>query len=190
MDVHEDETLVDKLEKNCSYFDKPFEELLWCKECDPLRMIEGWTSGNSDIDIFIKDTIFTDIKEIGEGGFAKVYFATWIDGQSEFRKQDDGSWKKSNPKPMKVALKRLNGSREMSAKYFNEVAPDGNLRSYLSDNFNNILWKDKIKRLYDVICDLYNLHSLGFCHKNLHNGNILQDSDASYISDFGLSGAI
>ncbi|CAG8751957.1 15710_t:CDS:2, partial [Funneliformis mosseae] len=117
--------------------------LLWCKECDPLRMIEGWTSGNSVIDKFIKDTMyemydqrnekyprflewvpfdrFTDIKEISEGGFAKVYSATWIDGKSKFYKQYDGGWKKSNPKPMKVALKRLNGSRNMSAKYCSEL---------------------------------------------------------------------
>jgi hypothetical protein len=29
---------------------------------------------------------FIDIKEIGEGGFAKVYSATWIDGKSLFSK--------------------------------------------------------------------------------------------------------
>src|SRR5438045_8634479 len=76
--------------KNCSYCNKPFTEELWCKECDPRKIIEGWTSGNTDIDKFIKDTIyngrqngeflewvpfdkFTNIKQIGEGGFAKVY---------------------------------------------------------------------------------------------------------------------
>src|SRR5215207_2409625 len=67
----------------------------WCKECVPSCIIEGWTSGNSEIDHFIKDTIynaksyagnplilewvpfdrFEDIKQIGEGGFAKVYSA-------------------------------------------------------------------------------------------------------------------
>ena len=83
---------------NCSYCNKPFNEELWCKKCDPLRIIEGWTSGNSDIDKFIKDTMyarkarkggryeeflewvpfgrFTDIKQISEGGFSKVYSAT------------------------------------------------------------------------------------------------------------------
>ena len=70
-------------------------------------LIEGWTSGNSEIDNFIKDTIynakyydgyplflewvpfdrFEDIKQIGEGGFAKVYSATWMDGISKFEKQ-------------------------------------------------------------------------------------------------------
>ncbi|GES74518.1 kinase-like domain-containing protein [Rhizophagus clarus] len=93
--------------KNCSYCNNFFTEESWCKECDPCRVMEGWTSGNPDIDKFIKDTIrkeyrleydtyydtysydflewvpfnrFTDIKEIGEGGFAKVYSANWIDG--------------------------------------------------------------------------------------------------------------
>ena len=74
--------------KNCSYCNKPFIETLRCKECDPYNIIEGWTSGNPDIDKFIKDTMynaryhnykcflewvpfdrFMDIKQIGEGRF-------------------------------------------------------------------------------------------------------------------------
>ena len=109
----------------------------WCKECVPSYLIEGWTSGNSEIDHFIKDTIynakvsfflewvpfdrFEDIKQIGEGGFAKVYSAKWIDGQSKYDKQRNGKWKKSKPEPVNVALKRLNGSQNMSAEYLNEV---------------------------------------------------------------------
>ena len=104
-------------------------------------IIEGWSSGNSEIDEFIKDTIynakeddgyplflewvpfdrFEDIKQIGEGGFAKVYSAKWIDGQAIYDKQDDGSWKKSKPKRIDVALKKLNGSQNMSTEYLNEV---------------------------------------------------------------------
>src|ERR1043166_2342272 len=105
---------------------------VWCKECVPSCIIEGWTSGNSEIDNFIKDTIynaryyfnddddygyplflewvpfdrFEDIKQIGEGGFAKVYSAKWIDGQALYKKQDDESWKKFEPGPIIVALKR------------------------------------------------------------------------------------
>src|SRR5205814_5558879 len=59
---------------------------------------------------------FTDIKEVGEGGFAKVYSAIWIDGYAYYRKQDDGSWKKDEPDPIKVALKRLNGSDRKSTR--------------------------------------------------------------------------
>src|SRR3954462_13143246 len=34
------------------------DEKSWCKECVPSCIIEGWTSGNSEIDKFIKDTIY------------------------------------------------------------------------------------------------------------------------------------
>ncbi len=134
-----DSNLVNINHENCSYCNEPFTEELWCKECDPSRMIERCISGNGDIDKFIKDTIydarergyrflewvpfdrFEDINQIGVGGFAKVYSATWIDGKAEYTKQNDGSWKKVKPKPIKVALKRLNGSQNMSAEYLNEV---------------------------------------------------------------------
>ncbi|CAI2174255.1 16773_t:CDS:2 [Funneliformis geosporum] len=38
--------------------------------------------------------------------------------------------------------------------------------------------------------DLTNLQKLGYCHKDFHSGNILQDDQqaASYVSDFGLTG--
>ena len=64
---------------------------------------------------------FEDIKQIGEGGFAKVYSAKWIDGRSNYTKQSNGSWIKLEPEPINVALKRLNGSQNMSAEYLNEV---------------------------------------------------------------------
>ena len=38
--------------KNCY---QPAVKKLWCKECVPSCIIEGWTSGNSEIDHFIKD---------------------------------------------------------------------------------------------------------------------------------------
>ena len=42
--------------KNCY---QPYTtEKIWCKECVPSCIIEGWTSGNSEIDNFIKDTIY------------------------------------------------------------------------------------------------------------------------------------
>src|ERR1051325_5447690 len=126
---------------------QPENDKVWCRECVPSCIIEGWTSENSEIDEFIKDTIynakersddddfghyplflewvpfdrFEDIKQIGEGGFAKVYSAKWIDGQAEYEKQDDGSWKKLEPESKIVALKGLNGSQSISADYLNEV---------------------------------------------------------------------
>ena len=64
---------------------------------------------------------FKNVKQIGEGGFAKVYSATWIDGRAKYVKQSGGNWEKLDPEPMEVALKRLNGLQNISAKYLNEV---------------------------------------------------------------------
>ncbi|RGB31503.1 kinase-like domain-containing protein [Rhizophagus diaphanus] len=117
---------------------------------------------------------FTDIKKIGEGGFAEVYSATWIDGKSTYEYSYYGSWRKVNSKPeMKIALKRLNGSQNISDKYLNEVqfADGGNLRNILLNNFNNIMWKDKIYLLYASLMDLRDLHKLGYLHKDFHSAN-------------------
>ena len=129
---------------------KEYDSIPWCKECVPRCIIEGWTSNNNEVDEFIKDTIchavlrydendnnkyyyypeflewipfdrFKNIKQIGMGGFAKVYSATWIDGQTKYKRQVDGSWKKLDSEPIKVALKRLDGSQNMSVEYLNEV---------------------------------------------------------------------
>ena len=70
-----------------------------------------------------------------------------------------------------------------------QFADEGNLRSVLSHNFKNILWKDKIKYLYWLIYGLKYLHNLGYFHKDFHSGNILRvDEHQTSISDFGLSG--
>ncbi|PKC57395.1 kinase-like protein, partial [Rhizophagus irregularis] len=164
-----------------------------------------------------------NVKQIGEGGFAKVYSATWIDSNARYEKQDDGNWKKRKPESMKVALKRLNGSQNMSAEYLNEIkihwrhctgsafslrlygitkdpeteefmmvlklADQGNMRSFLSNNFNEILWNRKLDFLRLIIVSLQRLHKLGYSHKDFHSGNILQIGNyKSCISDFGLSG--
>ena len=136
----ENETLIESEFNKLNIFDnsvkidhencyQPDDGKLWCKECVPSCIIEGWTSENSEIDEFIKDTIynakyyyrgsvkyplflewvpfdrFEDIKQIGEGGFAKVYSAKWIDGRALYKKRY-GSWKKLAGKPIYVALKR------------------------------------------------------------------------------------
>ncbi|CAB4443343.1 unnamed protein product [Rhizophagus irregularis] len=237
---------------------KPDDCKLWCKECVPRCIVEGWTSGKNNIDEFIKDTIynakngsyydsnndededdypiflewvpfdkFEDIEQIGEGGFATVYSAIWIDGKAKYIKQDDENWKKKEPKPIKVALKKLNESQSISADYLNEIktlwdiffyntnylkfygitkntetnefmmiielANKGNLRSVLSSNFNNISWQDRLLILTNISWDLKSLHELGYFHKDFHSGNILQKSNSdnsnyTYVSDFGLSG--
>ncbi|PKC68277.1 hypothetical protein RhiirA1_457426 [Rhizophagus irregularis] len=75
----------------------------------------------------------------------------------------------------------------MSAKYLNEIKTYWNLYNLensetkefmlvmqlasqgnytLLNNFNNILWEDKIIFLQESILDLTSLHKLGYCHKD------------------------
>jgi serine/threonine protein kinase len=73
-----------------------------------------------------------------------------------------------------------------------QFANKGALKDVLSNNFNNILWKDKIKCLYDLIYNLQIAHKQGYFHRDFHSGNLLQNTKHgitdSYITDFGLSG--
>ena len=125
---------------------QPVNQKVWCKECIPSflkELINNITSGNQKLDKFLKNTIenpkcydeespplflefvpynrFKNIKTIGEGGYATVFSARWIDGKTKCAKQDDGSWKKSEPVSKTVALKRLNGSQNMSDAFLSEV---------------------------------------------------------------------
>jgi serine/threonine protein kinase len=127
--------------KSCSYCGKSFIEEFWCEECDPYNIMEGWNSGDSNIDKFIKDTIydasqkshnkflewapfdrFIDKELIGKGRFSEVYSATWIDGPYYYK--SGGNWKRLDSGHEKVVLKklkRLNSSQNISVKYLNEV---------------------------------------------------------------------
>ena len=71
----------------------------WCQSCDPKLLTEGWTSGDETLDELIKSTQLkatkyhnnnhlqwvpyndlTNIEKIGEGGFATISKATWLNG--------------------------------------------------------------------------------------------------------------
>src|SRR5688572_21284779 len=65
---------------------------------------------------------FTNIKQIGEGGFAKVYSATWLSGGKKLMYTDpNNKAKKIRTLPCIVALKSIKGSNEISVEYLNEV---------------------------------------------------------------------
>ena len=106
----------------------------WCQSCDPKLLTEGWTSGNETLDELIKSTQLkatqyhysyylqwipyndlTDIEKIGEGGFATIYKATWLNGY----KYADGN--KRTSEDIIVALKKLHDSQNISNEFLNEV---------------------------------------------------------------------
>src|SRR5947207_14033568 len=105
----------------------------WCKKCDPGKFLkEGKTSGIPEIDNLIYESQlkttdydynlewipydrFQDIKSIGEGGFANIFSATWLDGEPIH-----GETTKKRTGPIMVALKKLKNSENMEA-FINEV---------------------------------------------------------------------
>jgi len=65
--------------------------------------------------VFVPYDKFENIEFIGEGGFSKIYKATWIDCQIS-------DWGLRTQKSSKtVALKKLNNSKNITSKELNEV---------------------------------------------------------------------
>ena len=105
----------------------------WCQSCNPKLLTEGWTSGNETLDGLIKSTQLkatgyyngdylqwipyndlTNIKKIGEGGFAIISKATWLNGIN---------WDiyGRTSKDRTVALKKLHYLHNISDEFLNEV---------------------------------------------------------------------
>src|ERR1043165_6472319 len=110
----------------CPDCEAPNTGFAWCKKCDPGKFLkEGKTSGNPEIDNLIYESQLTtrhydhnlewipydrfqNIKSIGEGGFANISSAIWLDGEAI-------KWCKTKKRsaPIKVALKKLKNSKNI-----------------------------------------------------------------------------
>ncbi|POG67145.1 kinase-like domain-containing protein [Rhizophagus irregularis DAOM 181602=DAOM 197198] len=67
---------------------------------------------------------------------------------------------------------------------------DVNLREYLQQNHNQLIWNERIKITFLIINALYNIHEENSIHRDLHSGNILysQFNNSWRISDLGFCG--
>src|SRR5436305_6939531 len=112
----------------------------WSKDCE-IHALKGnfknWTSGNVGIDNFIRHTQlnatesvdylehidfdqFDLIKNTNKGGaFSTVYSTIWMEGLRWVWDEDSEQWTRNGP--IKVALKRLNNSQNMSEEYLKQV---------------------------------------------------------------------
>jgi hypothetical protein len=98
-------------------------------------------SGNKVIDDFIRFTLignskskgkmvfvpfeqFKNIEFIAEGGFSKIYKATWIDGPpiNNWSKKKRSFCKPTYNKNYQAILKKLNSSKDITSKELNEVS--------------------------------------------------------------------
>ncbi|CAB4412388.1 unnamed protein product [Rhizophagus irregularis] len=116
------------------------------------KILTNWTSGNDNIDELIQEmqsrinsnddivfesvpyNQFDNIKEIGQGGFAKVYSAIWKNGPLYYNSSNEYIRIQNK----KVALKCLHNSQNISNKFLNEVKAYS-IKKY--DNYagNNVL---------------------------------------------------
>ena len=111
----------------------------WCKDCEIASFKENfhyWTSGNLYLDEFIRHTQLNanesmdylewiefnqfDLIEYNnkQGAFSTVYSAIWMEGPRW--NLDAQMWSRSGP--IKVILKRLNDSQNMSQEFINQAS--------------------------------------------------------------------
>ncbi|PKK69437.1 kinase-like protein [Rhizophagus irregularis] len=134
--------------------------------------------------VFVPYEKFENIEPIGEGGFSKIYKATWIDSKISNRGTLNYTLRS---KPKTVALKKLNNSNNITSKELNEFKMFYHYSLMETNiNFFNINWYYKILKLKDIIYGLAKIHKVNIIHRDLHSGNILVDHKAK-ICDLGTS---
>lgn len=107
-----------------------------CLVCNKIKIVYKYgPSGNQFIDDFIRYTQinviikngklefvpfeqFTNIEFISEGGYSKIYKATWIDGPVTNYKRKRGDYRVPN---YTVVLKKIEDSKNVTSKDLNEV---------------------------------------------------------------------
>src|SRR5436305_13790697 len=109
----------------------------WCKPCQIVILKRtNLTSGNEKFDNFIQEmqlkiedensivfewipyNQFSDIEEIGKGGFATVYSAIWKDGPLKYSIISKRYTRKSN---YEITLKCLHNSQNITNEFLNEI---------------------------------------------------------------------
>ncbi|RGB40437.1 kinase-like domain-containing protein [Rhizophagus diaphanus] len=132
----------------CGECNEPGTGWCWCQSCNAKRFKENfknWTSGNKNIDELIQQSQlnalhtfkclewipfekFENVTYITRGGFSKIYSADWPEGNIEYWDIENQKWvRESN---VKVALKSLDNSSNMSIDFLNEI------KYYISGHFS------------------------------------------------------
>src|SRR6266498_1904693 len=140
----------DSIFGKCPDCEKERSSIRWCKYCEIDAIKENfksWTSGNLNIDDFIKQTQlnatgnvdyleFIDFEQFDllentnkGGAFSTIYSAIWLEGPRWIWDEGAEQWTRNGP--TKVALKRLNNSHNISEQeYLKHVSYDFNYFHY------------------------------------------------------------
>ncbi|RHZ79200.1 hypothetical protein Glove_151g119 [Diversispora epigaea] len=208
----------------------------WCNICNSIRFqseFNKWTSEDIEINEFIQQTQFKatnyeeviewipfdrfdNIEYLAQGGFGKVFKATWSDGFIQHWDYEKNNWRRDGNQG--ICLKSLYTST-CKNKFLQEIknqlkfrgpwaiamygitknpteneymmvmqyAKYGSLRKMLNTKFKILSWKQKITILFYIALGLAKIHETGLMHKDFHSGNIVNENIVSpYITDFGL----
>ncbi|GES87718.1 kinase-like domain-containing protein [Rhizophagus clarus] len=124
----------------CKECNQEYISYEWCKACNVNHFrqnFKNWTSGNDDIDEFIRNAQlsakshhrisewipyerFYNVKFIASGGFGKIYSANWIDGYIIKWSNKIQNWEREGHQ-MTVALKSLNNSEDVTQEFIREI---------------------------------------------------------------------
>ncbi len=64
----------------------------------------------------------------------------------------------------------------------------GSLKDYITKNFHNIKWCEKLNILKHIVEGLDHIHNQNIIHRDFHSGNILYENEIDIaISDLGIS---
>jgi hypothetical protein len=126
----------------CNECNQPKTDRYWCRPCNFQRNFKNWTSGNEEIDKFIRETQlkatyskevlewiefdrFEDVKYLARGGFGTTYKAIWKDGPIERWDPKNNQWIRiktcGSHLNYPVALKSLHNSKNSVSEFLREV---------------------------------------------------------------------
>jgi hypothetical protein len=145
--IEEQELLIDKLILNeelkkcymkyglCNKCNRIKIGHYWCNYCHFQLNFKNWTSGNNDVDEFIRKAQlkakteyqliewieydkFKDVEYLAKGGFGTTFKAIWNEGYI-IRDYKNDQWMRNGE--TKVALKCLHNSQDITTEFLKEV---------------------------------------------------------------------
>ncbi|CAG8592434.1 7576_t:CDS:2 [Acaulospora morrowiae] len=172
LDISENE-IRSRVYGNCPKCGLRRLDFVYCINCKHKEVTNNWTSGIKDLDDVIRETQLNTKPRRSS------------DIKTHWKCDDAG------------CIKIIGMTQDPETKEYiivMEYANNGDLRSFLKNNFRHMAWKDKLYFLQRCIVGLGTIHEAGIVHRDLHCGNVLVTTYKAVrhvrhalIADLGLS---